>query len=97
MNKLAALLAAAIFAINLMPLSAEAAIPKAAETKNDAVGVTADVPKPGRAKAVSGGAAATKQVTTPARSSKVGEAGKKSNKSKNSKSSKPAKQPAGRS
>jgi hypothetical protein len=100
MNKLAALLAAAIFAINLMPLSAEAAIPKAAESENDAVGVASDVPKPGKAKAASGATLATKSAAKsakPAKSTQASEANVTRKKPKNSKGSLPAKKPANRS
>jgi hypothetical protein len=94
MNTLVALLAAAVFAINMIPLGVEAAIPKAAESANDAVGVAADVPKPGRAKVVPGATLTTKRATTPAKSARVGEPEKKNKKSKDAK---PAQKVVGRS
>jgi hypothetical protein len=86
MNKLISLLAAA--ALAMTALGVDAAIPKAAENENDSVGVAADVPKPGRAKAV-----ATMKA---AKSAKAREAEKKPKESKNLKHVKPAQKPARR-
>ena len=89
MNKLISLLAAA--ALAMTALSVDAAIPKAAENENDSVGLAADVPKPGRAKA-----AATTKAAKSVKASKAEKMPKKSKESKIFKNVKPAKKPAKR-